>query len=487
MGGSKTKTVGGGAATPVATDWNAFLLNGLNTGNFNPGGSINGSPVGNQTGATTSNTMTNAFQQGMQNNPTFGSSIMQMLGGGAHPNLPNQPGYSNPNTSQLNTGLNLSGFNFNPAASQAGSNQFLNNIMGGGQQAQGASVANSFTGGVPDFFQNMQNFNIGVQPVDMSNPQFAAASNLIDQQNKVDLANLRARFGAAGGNGLSTGASQAESQFDAQAPGNKVLALGQLQNQLYGQNINTANTLLGQMQAAAGDTANRLGLASNSQLGNRNIQSGENIASAGNATQASIANANNALQGNSSALQYLLGAGNLGLNSAQFNAGNALNQFGANNNAMQMNNQNAFNNANMSNQFGLNLFGQNSSNALNSAQMQNQSIAQMLSQLFNSYQQSNQLGTPQAQTVQTPSPFSQILGAVGQGLNLFNGFKQAGNPFGTSSGMPAQAQGYGSPGYNGGLSMPTIPQPGFTPSYPGASGNYSPYGFNPWATAYGGF
>jgi hypothetical protein len=446
MGGSKTKTVGGGAASPVATNWNATLLNGLNTGNFDPSG-------------------TNAF----------GGAINQMLNGGVSPALPGQPGYQTPATNMLNTNLNLTGYNYTPNLS--GANQYLSNLTGGGPQAVGASVANSFTGAganIPDFMQNMQNFNIGVQPVDMSNPQFAAASSLIDQQNKVDLANLRARFGAAGGTGLGTGASAAEAQFNAQAPGNKVLALGQLQNQLFGQNVTTANTLLGQMQAAAGETANRLGLASQSQLGNRGIQSGENIASAQNATSASIANANNALQGNNSALNFLLGAGNLGLNAAGQNATNAYNQFSANNNAMNLNNQNLFNNANMANQFGLNLFGQNSSNALASAGMQNQNIAQMLGQLFGSYQQSNALGTPQAQTVQTPSWLSQTLGALGQGLNLFNGFKQAGNPFGSG---PPNATGYGSPGYTGGFSMPTIPTPGYTPSYPGAGGGY--YGPGP--------
>lgn len=103
---------------------------------------------------------------------------------------------------------------------------------------------------------------------------------------------------------------------------------------------------------------------------------------------------------------------------------NALNIGNFNNTATQQNNQNQFNEHNALNTFMSSLFGQQSGNALQNqylgnnfglgaAGQQSSNIMNVLNQIFGGLNGANQLGTPQAQTVRTPSIFSQVAGGLG--------------------------------------------------------------------------
>jgi len=90
--------------------------------------------------------------------------------------------------------------------------------------------------------------------VDMSAPQFAAAQQLMDRQNAMNVANLRERFTQGGGGARGTGAMQAEAAYLAQAPAQNVLALNQLAESMRNQG---RQDYLTQQQ----DLATRMGLA----------------------------------------------------------------------------------------------------------------------------------------------------------------------------------------------------------------------------------
>lgn len=469
MGAAKTKTVGGGTATPVANDWNNFLAQGLKTGTF--GGSTNGTGGTSGTGGASASTP----QTGV------GATIDQLLKGGSGVDFGNKPDFTGATFNPNATNLDLSKYQFNPNTmnlDQLMKSGFkMGSGIGGfnGPQA-GAGYAGTSATGVPDFMGNMTQLG----KVDMNDPAFAALNQKLTQDNALALANTRERFG---GNALNSGASLAEAQFNAQANPAKVLAMQQLQAQMRGLNLADYQ---GQEQALQG----RLGLSSQSQLGNRGISSNESIANAGNATQASIANANlgaqygqMGLQGQGQILDYLLGAGNLGLNAANSGATNALNAFNANQQSNQWNNQNQFNNAQMQNQFNQNMFGQTSQNALGAAQLGQNAQMGALGHLFGGYQQSNALGTPQAQTVQTQPWWAQALNAAGQianiGATFVNPFKGA-NPANTGQNYgssplsqmapniygginPANAGGFGIQQYQPQYQMPIQQQQGYNP------------------------
>lgn len=96
----------------------------------------------------------------------------------------------------------------------------------------------------------------------------------------------------------------------------------------------------------------------------------------------------------------------------------------------------------------------------------------ILSKLFGAFGQSNQLGTPQAQTVQTPSTLGQIAGFVGNGLGSVASIANAANPFGGGTNVLSRFFGGHSPqptpGFGGAYTLPTaqnIPTSLF-PQYP---------------------
>lgn len=496
-----TKTVGGGAASPTADAWSQFLGQGLQTGTF--GAAAPGTGIGQQNSPGQQQNQGNAAdrmaaarlnaeranrglppinQQAPQQYPMMGQNspfagaINTQLGGGITPNMPNAPGFVNPQLDRLNPNLDLSQYNFNMGqAGLPGFSDAMRMFSGMGGSARAGTSAT----GVPDFMNTgNQNFNLGLPGVDMNDPQFAAAQQLLDRQNQVDLANMRARYSVGGGAGYSTGALRNEADLRNQMNASNVMTMGQLSNSLRDQNRQDAGTLLNQATAGSQDVLARLGLSSQSQLGNRGISSNESIANANNAMQGMGMQQ----QGFGQLLNYALGLGNLGLNAAGQNANNAYNQFGANNNAMQTNNQNQLGAAGMQNTFNTNQFGQQSQNAMGMAGMQNQNIQQILNQLFGAFGQTQGLGTPQAQTVQTPSPFSQIAGAAGALLPMFapgafNPFAMLGGMAGngmSSQGMNNSPQGLGSNWQNpyaGNQGINPVPMTGMVNQMGGAGGN----------------
>ena len=485
MGKPKTKTVGGGAATPVANSWNQFLGQGLSSGSFgnssvpyNPTNGVGGK--GGTGSAKRDLASNNAYPGGNGVPNAFGGAIDQLLKGGG-PQFGAAPTLENANFNPNATNLDLSGYNYNPNTmdlSQLMANGFRmgsggpNGFGGGGASA---GMAGTSATGVPDFFGNMTQLG----QVDMNDPQFAALAQKLQQDSDLGRANMRERFG---GNALNSGASLAESQYNAQVNPANMLAMGQLGAQMRGLNL---ADFQGLEQAYQG----RLGLGSQSQLSNRGISSNESIANAGNATQASIANANNAvqygqmgLQGQGQILDYLLGAGNLGLNSANSGAQNAYNAFNANNNANQNNNSNAFNQAQMANNFNQGIFGQQSANTLGGYNAGLASQQGMMNQLFGAFGQSNSLGTPQAQTVEVQNPWMQglqALGGVAQGAAGIYGAVKGGQGFGGGGG----GMNTGTPQWN----IPQMPQSfgGNVQGIPSQSmpGQWAPsYGMNNFAS-----
>jgi hypothetical protein len=461
--GAKTKTVGGGAATPVAEGFNNFLLQQLQgpatqqqsnamqpqqqtSGFQNAFNSMLGGNVNDQSGA--GNALQQYFQ-GQQNNiPTnFGNTF-------------NAPQYQGQNVSQLGTNFgqgqtgmaDLSGFG---NAAQAGFNtqgpinsQFTNQLNG--LMGQGSNMMTQGNGG----------FSAAGTPSDVALAQgmsYGDAYNTLGQDPLMErnrmkaVADMRARFGAEGAGALGTGAQFAEGNLNAELAAQDASMRRAQSMQLMGQDLNERST------------------GANVGLQNR----GQNV-------QTNIANMQGGLQGaqnQTNVLNQLLGASGqargqdmnailqqLGLGSQQsmFNAGqqndmqNQMmqgqlqnqslgNAFGVNsaqinNAAQQTNNANAINqgqfqntfnqnNAQLGAQYGLGANQLNSQNqgmnnqmfqsmigqGLNLNELGNRNVMQMLGQLFGGFGQSNQLGTPQAQIIQQPSALGQIANA-GMGL-----------------------------------------------------------------------
>lgn len=461
MGGGGTKTVGGGQATPTANAFNQFLLGGLQNGTFgapsgpnNPASAWNtghGLPPGynaaNGTPGSQSSNQPGSFAGTINHFLTGGNPLSGT--GGAVPFRETQFG-------QLGTNLDLSRFNSTGQGGVLSGLPDFQSLMSqgfGGGGAAGAG-AHTDTGPIADFMgTNKQNFNYQAGSLlnASSSPELQALQAQQNRQKSLDVANLRARFGASGGGSLGSGAQFAEGNYLAAANPAQALAQGELMRQqqtmdLSQQGLN-AQTRLGLLGAGSQDTLGRLGLTNQSQLGNRQISSNEAIATAGNMTSASIANAQTGLQGRNALLQYMLGRGQLDLGARSQDAGNMFNQFQANNQGIQGNNQNlfanntGFNNYNLQNQGLMNAWG------MGGAQLGQQGQLDMMRNLFGAFGQANQLGTPQAQTVQTPSMFSQIMSGLGSLGGLASGIGQMGgqNGFGWWGGSRGNTQ--GSPGF----------------------------------------
>lgn len=434
MGQPKTQTVGGGSATGTADAFNQFLMDGLKNGSFGSSGvhfggtqtGPNGAAVGLDQATGQTNSFGNAINSmlgGTVGNPSTYSQFFDQMknqGDGGYTFGAGQPGYNTTNFGQVNGtnsfnqlfGANGQGgmFGAGHPAMAGGANAGVNlNAFGKPADAFGAEG----TGGLLNY--------------DVNSPEFQALKHMQDRQTSLDTANVRARFGAGGGSSLSSGASLAESQYLAEANPRNILNLQQM-----GQNMQqldmsnrglNAQTLLSQR----GQNVDLRGQDVNSATAT-------SIASANNATQASIANA-----GNSN--QFNLARMTAALQSMGMDADSAYRAAMANNNNMFGENQarNAYDqsgyqfgvntgmaNQGMKNQFALGQAGIGTQ----MAGLSQQGISSILQQLFGSYNQANQIGTPQAQTVQNPSMFGQIMSGVGGLVNMGTSIYNAANPFG---------------------------------------------------------
>ena len=344
MGSSKTKTVGGTANTPLSQNYTNFLNQGLNSGFTN---------------------------QVSGNNGTVQGALGTLLSGTGAGNY--SPG----------TMYNLSGYT---PPSVTAPQVSTNNLMQG--YGTGGSVPNV---DYSSLLNNQYGYTANqLQPLDVNSPIAQAALQQINNQTTQGLANLKAQFTAGGGGAFGTPAAYAESNYLAQAAPQIATALGNLNAQQQGLNLQNAalnqqgqqnaNQLgLTQAQTLASLLGQQQGLQTNAGLQSRGLD----LSQLGLVNQANTTNANNDLSAQNSNLQSILQQ----LGQAQsYNLGLG-----------QLNNS-----QNATTQQGM----------LNALQL-----------LFGGYNQGNALGTSQSQTVQTPSTFQNILGGLSGLTGLASGIR----------------------------------------------------------------
>lgn len=480
---------------PPGIDPQAVAANPQGFAQWQKDAAFNSNPMG-----TMSVTMANGSQPGANpmgpftnqyNAPQFqGANLSQLPTnfGQGQSGMADLSGFGNAAQSNFNTQQNLG----DPRSS--GFDSMLMNMIGAGGQQQGQS--------------GFQAAGIGAAPQLAPGMDYNAAYNTLGQDPLMErnrmkaIADMRARFGADGSGALGTGAQFAEGNMNAElnaqdasmrrnqamqlmgqdlterSTGANVslqgrgqdaqVALGNMQGGIQGaQNMNSFNVSnLGNMLSAA--TAGR-GQDFSTGLGMR----GQDLSQLGMGAEQSMFNAgqSNAMQGNM--LQAALANQGMGNN---FGLGAA----GLNNAAMQNNNANSMGMAGMQNNFNLGNAGntaqfgnaaqQGNANFLQNMisqgmgmnQLGNQNTMNMLGQLFGGFQQSNAIGSPQAQIIQQPSAFGQLMNA---GLQLGGAWLGGGggNPFGGGGQNP-----FGGTGYNPNTGGPQfrMPQPM----------NFSPFG-----------
>lgn len=289
----------------------------------------------------------------------------------------------------LQGGLNSGNFGNNAVAQTSGFGGAINSLLGGqigdpktlqgflqGLQGNGGAgnLPNVF-GNLPQIMQgqqqaglNMQQGNLGAAGLDPNGSFSQALQQISNQQLNSSVADMRERYTGQSG----TPAGFAEALLRSQA--------------------------IPQMTAA---------------LGNANAQErGLNLQQSGLGLQQQLGLNSNLLQ------QMSLGNDAL----SQFNAANLQNaQLGMQ--GQQYNAQNQLQNQQQMNQFGLGQAGIGMQNQ----QQQLQAILGALGPLFGGMQQATGMATPQAQTVQSPSMFSQITGALGNIGGFLGGLGGLGN------------------------------------------------------------
>ena len=453
--GDKTKQVGGGTATGVGNDFMKFLQDGLSTGQFGKtAGTKFGSKFGqgsNQTTAADAMTRTNplAKAQGM------GGAIDNMLNGG--PPTP-QYGVDTAGLSNL-AGEGFSFDKFNPASVDFST--FNTNGLKGFDSGLGGFQGG--IGGNQQFQQMLQQMGAAGPNVAGQGPgNFAyGATDLspytaaLDRAKMLDKADLRARFGAAGGMAFGTPAAFAEGNFDAATNAANASTLADItmrdrQSQLGAGQLNSQNSIANLQAMLQGNAQNMQGKSTAlSALGSALGQD------QGDTLQAMISKGQLDLNALSQAtgfdLESLKAASAQGLSLADL-----MNQ----NQGMQANSQlgNKNANANILQSVGqLGLQGQQLGQNFDLAKMNLSS--DMIGKLLQTFMGASQLGIPQAQIVQQKGLMSNITDvAKGVAGVALGGFK---NPFGGGGGGNTAV-----PQFN----MPTLSG---IPNKPFGSGPYS--------------
>lgn len=457
-----------------------------------------------QTGNTTGGmfgTLVNNAASGQVNDQTgAGAALGQQIAAGPQAG----PQFQNPYTSQQFQGFNpsqlptnfggtgmadLSGFgnvgptNFNVMQGygqqgQSGFTNQMNQLM-----QQGGNMMQNGGG-----FQGVGAQNVSLAPatqIDTNNPYIRAAQQAAERQMMLATADNNARFGAEGASGLGTGAQFANSQLQAQYAPQLAMQIqqniAQQQQQDLAERMGGANVGLqnagNQLQAGIANQnaglnamgqqqnlfSNLLGAASTGRaqdFQNQGTNRGMDINQLGMGLNQAQGNQNAALTQQGQMMNAILNNQGMG------------NQFQQNNNQLnsqnqQLNNSNGMNMAGMQNQFNLNNAGNTAqyglgTNQLNSQnynqgmnnflqslgmglgvnQLGNQNQQNLLGQLFGANMQATGIGTPQAQTISTPSAASQVFGALA--------------PFATGLLMPGLGQ-FGGAASTGLQQMPMLP------------------------------
>jgi hypothetical protein len=451
FGQPTTSTIGGGANVQTSNMFNDWLQQMMSPGGSGGGGGrngydANGRPIANSPFQEAINQQQNFNPFNNPYNDRMQQYLGQMQGYLPDPNnLPQAPTYNDPNLAGYNEESGIydqlfgqGGLGNIPGIDMDAIMRQFQGMGGGGGVGQQSTLADAFGAGGTG----------GLLNYDTNSPEFAALRQMQNQQSSQDVANLRARFTAGGGSSLGTGASLAEGQYLAQANPQNTLALGQLGRQ---------------MQEM--DMANR-GLNANVLLSQR----GQNIDQRGQDNQAAIAGAQIGQQGQMALLdammrgqlgnqQSRLALAGLGADTLQ---GDWRNQF----DARSQGNRDRLDASGMQNDFNLNNYNSQYGNmlglgnlglglgglgaqlggmGLQGSQMQNQNWQNFMNQLFNSFNQSNQIGSPQAQTVQNPGAFDQLMKGAGAIAPFFGGPAGmaigAGNMLTNSGNRPVLLQG----------------------------------------------
>ncbi|MCE2973026.1 MAG: hypothetical protein LW852_06225 [Sediminibacterium sp.] len=412
--GARTRQVGGGSATPVADEFNNFLLGQLRT--VGGGGTPMLSPANpqflQQFDRNNPNTnfenwsrqqQSNANQPAQQSGSAFGNAFNNALTGQvqdnsgafgqlrnalADPSQFNAPtNFQNPYNSQQFAGANLSQLPTNFGAGMTGRadlSGFGNTATANFNTQQNLGGVNSgFSGTLNDLIsRGSNNLNMGGgfsaagagpevnmnQGMDFRQAYDTLGQDPLMERNRMRaVADMRARFGAEGAGGLGTGAQFAESNMNAELAAQDASARRGQAMQLMGQDLADRNAM------------------ANVGLQNR----GQNV-------QTSIANMQGGIQGNQNQISALnaltsaavagrgqdmsTGLGMRGQNLEQLGLGNQQSMF----NAGQTNNVNMnmlganLQNQQMGNNFGLGAAGlnnnamqNNNANAMGMAGMQN--------------------------------------------------------------------------------------------------------------------
>lgn len=430
MGASKTKTVGGTPVGQVAQGYSSYLGNALNSQN---GYAQTMQSLLSGNGAGTPQTL----------------NFLDSLKGYQAPMVSQQPQldigsllsqFAAPNAGQVNTNISLP--NFNPA------------------QAPGQINLS----GVPTNTNVVQNYqNQGFSGLNMNDPNVQAIQQASQNALNNSVADLRERFTQTGGASTGTPAAYGEALLRAQAAPQLTNALANYAAQNTGLNLqNNALNLQG-LQANNSANLQQAGLNTDSllqALGLGVSQRGQDLSNIANNNQLAVQS-----QGqNLSALLNSMGLGvqQRGQDLSNLQSTNALNA-----------NQQQTGLSGLLQMMGLN---QNAALANQSAGLQGQGLNLQLGSLLNSlaglqqngqlnalnnlgqgYSQNYQLSTPQAQTVQTPSGFSQVMSGLGSVAGMVAPFVMGGvNPFSFLGGS------------GGGASLPTFDMSRFvsaTPNY----------------------
>lgn len=121
---------------------------------------------------------------------------------------------------------------------------FLLNNLNSGQFQQMMTGANNPANQFAPLSWNTQNFQTSA---DMNDPQFAALAQMQARNMQQDVGGLRERFSMGGGLSRGTPAAVAEGNYRAAAQPQNILAMGELANQMRGQQ--RADLALGQQDA----------------------------------------------------------------------------------------------------------------------------------------------------------------------------------------------------------------------------------------------
>lgn len=477
--GAKTKTVGGGGASGVANDFNSFLRQGLNNGQFGATGQTQG--FGNTinqllSGSNGQNLNTGSIQDALSrmsgamggfqapqvgmpfgNVGPIGSNPYDYTQGlGTQVSAPQLSGFT-PNSVSYSLGGG-GGADLSPILGQVGSSPYLQSINPQLRQINNAS-------------QNLLRTNTDTSQSGVNSSAFGAISNLAQQQMNRDLGDINQRFNMSGGN-KGSGNVQAQSLYMSQALpqltnalnsvamqqrglGQQDVSLGlQAQNQglqgLLGgvgaQTTARGQDLYNQLQSRGMDISS-LGLASNQglqQYQNLLGQRGQDISQAGQLNQNLLGQQSNmlgqrgqdlttGLQNQQNLISQLgllsqnqLGNRGLDINSILGQSGQNLQAQGMNQNAALQQQQLLQSLLGQYGNLGLGL----GNLSLGGAELGQQGQLGALAQLFGSYNDANRIGTPQAQTVQQPSTFQNIMQGVSGLLNGFGSLGQAAAGFG---------------------------------------------------------